>query len=43
LRLLTSLHCDEFQGYLSGKPVPVEIFELKYLARAGTIESLKSG
>jgi diguanylate cyclase (GGDEF)-like protein/PAS domain S-box-containing protein len=42
LRLLTSLHCDEFQGYLFGKPVPAEIFELKYLARAGTIETLKS-
>jgi diguanylate cyclase (GGDEF)-like protein/PAS domain S-box-containing protein len=32
LRLLKSLHCDEFQGYLFGKAVPVEIFEAKYLA-----------
>jgi EAL domain-containing protein (putative c-di-GMP-specific phosphodiesterase class I) len=42
LRLLTSLRCDEFQGYLFGKPVPVEIFEVKYLARAATIETLNS-
>jgi len=32
LRLLTSLHCDEFQGFLSGKPVPEEVFRAKYLA-----------
>ena len=31
LALLRSLHCDEFQGYLFGKPVPAEIFEAKYL------------
>jgi len=31
LRLLRSLHCDEFQGYLFGKPVPAEVFETKYL------------
>jgi diguanylate cyclase (GGDEF)-like protein/PAS domain S-box-containing protein len=31
LGLLRSLHCDEFQGYLFGKPVPAEIFEAKYL------------
>jgi diguanylate cyclase (GGDEF)-like protein/PAS domain S-box-containing protein len=31
LGLLTSLHCDEFQGYLFGKPVPAEVFEAKYL------------
>jgi EAL domain-containing protein (putative c-di-GMP-specific phosphodiesterase class I) len=30
LRLLRSLHCDEFQGYLFGKPVAAEIFEAKY-------------
>jgi diguanylate cyclase (GGDEF)-like protein/PAS domain S-box-containing protein len=29
--LLGSLHCDEFQGYLFGKPVPAAIFEAKYL------------
>ena len=38
LRVLTSLHCDEFQGYLFGKPVPVEIFEAKYLGRAAASE-----
>jgi|SRR5580704_4269611 EAL domain-containing protein (putative c-di-GMP-specific phosphodiesterase class I) len=32
LRLLRTLHCDEFQGYLFGKPVPVEVFETNYLA-----------
>jgi diguanylate cyclase (GGDEF)-like protein len=31
LRQLRLLHCDEMQGYLFGKPVPVEIFEKKYL------------
>jgi diguanylate cyclase (GGDEF)-like protein len=34
LRQLRLLHCDEMQGYLFGKPVPVEIFELKYLTPA---------
>jgi EAL domain-containing protein (putative c-di-GMP-specific phosphodiesterase class I) len=29
LRLLS---CDEMQGYLFSKPVPIEIFEAKYLA-----------
>lgn len=38
LRLLASLHCDEFQGYLFGKPVPAEIFAAKYLARPATPE-----
>ena len=32
LRLLSSLSCDEYQGYLFGKPVPAEIFAAKYLA-----------
>jgi diguanylate cyclase (GGDEF)-like protein len=31
LRQLRLLHCDEMQGFLFGKPVPVEIFEKKYL------------
>ena len=31
LRQLRLLHCDEMQGYLFGKPVPVEDFESKYL------------
>ncbi len=33
LRQLRILHCDEMQGYLFGKPVPVAIFEKKYLGR----------
>ena len=32
LRQLRSLGCDEMQGYLFGKPVPVESFEQKYLS-----------
>ena len=32
LRQLRLLRCDEMQGYLFGKPVPVEIFETRYLA-----------
>jgi diguanylate cyclase (GGDEF)-like protein len=32
LRQLRLLGCDELQGYLFGKPVPVEIFEQKYLS-----------
>jgi diguanylate cyclase (GGDEF)-like protein len=31
LRQLRLLRCDEVQGFLFGKPVPVEIFEKKYL------------
>jgi EAL domain-containing protein (putative c-di-GMP-specific phosphodiesterase class I) len=34
-RLLRLLNCDEFQGYLSSKPVPREIFETRFLARPG--------
>jgi diguanylate cyclase (GGDEF)-like protein len=34
LRQLRLLHCDEIQGYLYGKPAPVEIFEKRYLARS---------
>jgi diguanylate cyclase (GGDEF)-like protein/PAS domain S-box-containing protein len=34
LRLLRLLNCDEFQGYLFSKPVPREIFETRFLARA---------
>jgi len=31
LRQLRRLRCDEMQGYLFGKPVPVDVFEKKYL------------
>jgi EAL domain-containing protein (putative c-di-GMP-specific phosphodiesterase class I) len=31
-RLLRLLGCDEMQGYLFSKPVPVEIFETRFLA-----------
>jgi diguanylate cyclase (GGDEF)-like protein/PAS domain S-box-containing protein len=31
LRLLRSLHCDEYQGYWFGRPVPVDVFEARYL------------
>jgi EAL domain-containing protein (putative c-di-GMP-specific phosphodiesterase class I) len=32
-RLLRLLDCDEMQGYLFSKPLPVEIFETRYLAQ----------
>ena len=31
-RLLLLLDCDEMQGFWFGKPVPVEIFEARYLS-----------
>ena len=31
-RLLQLLNCDEMQGYLFSKPLPVEIFQARYLA-----------
>jgi hypothetical protein len=31
LLTLRELGCDEMQGYLFGKPVPVDTFETKYL------------
>ena len=33
LRQLRTLGCDEMQGYLFGKPVPVESFEQLYMAQ----------
>jgi diguanylate cyclase (GGDEF)-like protein len=36
LRQLRLMHCDEMQGFLYGKPVPVDIFEKKYLLGAAT-------
>jgi diguanylate cyclase (GGDEF)-like protein len=32
LTQLRSLGCDEMQGYLFGRPVPVEVFEQKYMS-----------
>jgi diguanylate cyclase (GGDEF)-like protein/PAS domain S-box-containing protein len=32
--LLRSMHCDELQGYLYGRPAPREIFESKFLISA---------
>jgi EAL domain-containing protein (putative c-di-GMP-specific phosphodiesterase class I) len=32
LRLLRLLSCDEMQGFLFSKPLPVEIFETRFLA-----------
>ena len=44
LRLLRSLQCDEFQGFLFGKPVPEEIFKAKYLApQAATLGIVEAG
>jgi EAL domain-containing protein (putative c-di-GMP-specific phosphodiesterase class I) len=34
LRQLRLLDCDEMQGYLFGKPVPVDIFEQMYMSFA---------
>jgi EAL domain-containing protein (putative c-di-GMP-specific phosphodiesterase class I) len=33
-RLLRLLRCDEMQGFLFSKPVPVETFEERFLAPA---------
>ena len=33
-RLLRLLRCDEMQGFLFGKPVPIDIFETRFLAPA---------
>ena len=39
LRQLRSLGCDEMQGYLFGKPVPVESFEQKYMRSSPSLIS----
>jgi diguanylate cyclase (GGDEF)-like protein len=39
LRQLRSLGCDEMQGYLFGKPVPVESFEQKYMRASPSLIS----
>jgi len=42
LRQLRLLGCDEMQGYLFGKPVPVETFEQKYMnANSSPIEQMQ--
>ena len=38
LRLLSSLYCDEYQGFLFGKPVPAATFESKYLTAPATLQ-----
>jgi EAL domain-containing protein (putative c-di-GMP-specific phosphodiesterase class I) len=40
-RLLRLLRCDQMQGFLFSKPVPVEIFETRFLAppAAGVVPS----
>jgi EAL domain-containing protein (putative c-di-GMP-specific phosphodiesterase class I) len=40
LRQLRSLGCDELQGYLFGKPVPVESFERQYMTPSRRVKSL---
>ena len=39
LRQLRLLGCDEMQGYLFGKPVPVESFEQKYMRASSSLIS----
>jgi len=34
-RLLRLLHCDEMQGYLCGRPTPIEAFEAALLVPPG--------
>ena len=41
LRQLRLMGCDEMQGYLFGKPVPVETFEQKYLPSSGAHEVVR--
>ena len=34
LEILKVLECDEIQGYIFGRPVPPEIFELEHIDKA---------
>jgi diguanylate cyclase (GGDEF)-like protein len=43
LRQLRLLGCDEMQGYLFSKPVPVEIFERKYMSFSPSAERSARG
>jgi EAL domain-containing protein (putative c-di-GMP-specific phosphodiesterase class I) len=36
LHQLRLLGCDEMQGYIFGKPVPIEIFEQKYMSSSAS-------
>ena len=38
-RLLQLLSCDEMQGFLFSKPVPVELFEARFLAAVPAAEA----
>jgi diguanylate cyclase (GGDEF)-like protein/PAS domain S-box-containing protein len=42
-RLLTLLGCDEMQGYLFSKPVPIEVFEAKFLVQLHSQDKMKIG
>ncbi len=33
LDILTSLHCDQVQGYLLGRPVPADVFENQFIRK----------
>jgi EAL domain-containing protein (putative c-di-GMP-specific phosphodiesterase class I) len=39
MRQLLSLNCDEMQGFLFSKPVPVEVFEARFLVGDNHIKS----
>jgi diguanylate cyclase (GGDEF)-like protein len=41
LRQLRTLNCDEMQGYLFGRPVPVDVFEKTYLSPGGARGALR--